>query len=69
MKIFGQDNFLCLLSLCFAHFNLGASDIISEGVVSVLKYGVIPLDLVEEILSIHLDPCEPTVLIRENYID
>ena len=69
MKIFGQDNFLRLLSLCFAHFNLGARNIIPEGVVSVLKYGVIPLDLVEEILSIHLYPCEPTVLIREHYID
>ena len=69
MKVFGQDNFLRLLSLFFAHFNLGARDIISEGVVSVLKYGLISLHLLEEILSINLDPCKPTVLIREHYID
>jgi hypothetical protein len=69
MKIFRQDNFLCLLSLCFAHFNLGARNIIPEWVMSVLKYGVIPLDLLEEVLSINLDPSQPTVLIREDYID
>ncbi len=69
MKVFRQDNFLHLLSLFFAHVNFGALDIISEGVVSVLKYGLIPLHLLEEILSINLDPCQPTVLIREHYID
>lgn len=69
MKIFGQDNFLRLLSLYFAHFYLGARDIISEGIVSVLKYGLIPLDLLKEILSTNLDPSQPTVLIREHYIN
>jgi hypothetical protein len=66
MKAFRQDNFFHLLSLFFSHFNLGARDIVPEGVVPVLKYGVIPLYLLEEILSIHLDPCQSTVLIREH---